>query len=133
MQITSQVYESPARAVISYKWQSMQTVEAKKDTVVRYQGGIKCPILSEVKEGDSLQLLEEMENWCRVMTADGLDGYVQKEDLKAAEETELVYEGSYEENYTSLTRDYKINLAWHQVTSEAANSAFDQTMEEVKG
>lgn len=133
MQITSQVYESPARAVISYKWQSMQTVEAKKDTVVRYQGGIKSPILSEVKEGDSLQLLEEMENWSRVMTADGLDGYVQKEDLKAAEETELVYEGSYEENYTSLTRDYKINLAWHQVTSEAANSAFDQTMEEVKG
>ena len=58
---------------------------------------------------------------------------MQKEDLKAAEETELVYEGSYEENYTSLTRDHKINLAWHQVTSEAANSAFDQTMEEVKG
>ena len=27
----------------------------------------------------------------------------------------------------------KINLAWHQVTSEAASSAFDQTMEEVKG
>jgi len=56
---------------------------------VRYQGGIKSPILSEVKEGDSLQLLEEMENWSRVMTADGLDGYVQKEDLKAAEENLL--------------------------------------------
>ena len=49
MQITSQVYESPARAVISYKWRSVQTVEAKKDTVVRYQGGIKSPILSEVR------------------------------------------------------------------------------------
>ena len=82
MQITSQVYESPARAVISYKWQSVQTVEAKKDTVVRYQGGIKSPILSEVKEGDSLQLLEEMENWSKVATSDGFLGYVENKRLE---------------------------------------------------
>ncbi|HIX28198.1 MAG TPA: glycosyl hydrolase family 18 [Candidatus Blautia stercoravium] len=133
MQIKGQVYESPARAVISYKWQTIQTVETKTDTVVRYQGGIKSPILSDVKAAETLQLLEKMENWSRVMTPDGVDGYVQNKDLKAAQEKELVYDGDYEENYTSLTRDHKINLAWHQVTSEAANAAFDETVKDVQG
>jgi len=45
----------------------------------------------------------------------------------------LVYEGGYEENYTSLTRDHKINLAWHQVTSEAANETFEDAVKDAKG
>lgn len=133
MQIESRVYEKPARVVITYEWQKIQTVEADRDTVVRYQGGIKSPILSDVKAGDSMELLEELENWSRVLTKDGIDGYVKKEDLKASKTAEPKYQGAYEENFTSLTRDYKINLAWHQVTSEAANGAFEQTVKDLQG
>lgn len=133
MQIESRVYEKPARVVITYEWQKIQTVEADRDTVVRYQGGIKSPILSDVKAGDSMELLEELENWSRVLTKDGIDGYVKKEDLKASKTAEPKYQGAYEENFTSLTRDYKINLAWHQVTSEAAKGAFEQTVKDLQG
>ena len=84
MQIESRVYEKPARVVITYEWQKIQTVEADRDTVVRYQGGIKSPILSDVKAGDSMELLEELENCSRILTKDGIDGYVKKEDLKAS-------------------------------------------------
>lgn len=133
MQIESRVYEKPARVVITYEWQKIQTVEADRDTVVRYQGGIKSPILSDVKAGDSMELLEELENWSRVLTKDGIDGYIKKEDLKAPKTAEPKYQGAYEENFTSLTRDYKINLAWHQVTSEAANGAFEQTVKDLQG
>ena len=108
-------------------------MEADRDTVVRYQGGIKSPILSDVKAGDSMELLEELENWSRVLTKDGIDGYVKKEDLKASKTAEPKYQGAYEENFTSLTRDYKINLAWHQVTSEAANGAFEPTVKDLQG
>lgn len=133
MQIESRVYEKPARVVITYEWQKIQTVEADRDTVVRYQGGIKSPILSDVKAGDSMELLEELENWSRVLTKDGIDGYVKKEDLKAPKTADPKYQGAYEESFTSLTRDYKINLAWHQVTSEAANGAFEQTVKDLQG
>ncbi len=133
MQIESRVYEKPARVVITYEWQKIQTVEADRDTVVRYQGGIKSPILSDVKAGDSMELLEELENWSRVLTKDGIDGYIKKEDLKAPKTADPKYQGAYEENFTSLTRDYKINLAWHQVTSEAANGAFEQTVKDLQG
>lgn len=133
MQIQATTYEEPVRTVITYKWETVQTITADEDTVVRYQGGIKSPILGDVKQGDVLILLEEMENWSRVMTADGLDGYVEKKAMGKPQESELVYEGSYEENFTSLTRDHKINLAWHQVTSEAANETFEDAVKNAKG
>lgn len=133
MQIQSVVYDEPARTVITYQWGSRKNLTAREDTVVRYQGGIKSPILSDVKAGDSLILLEELENWSRVMTKDGVDGYVEKKDMDKPQDTELVYEGAYEENYTSLTREHKINLAWHQVTSESANTTFEEAVKDAAG
>lgn len=133
MKIQAKTYENPVRTVLTYKWKTIKTVAAEEDTVVRYQGGIKSPILTDVKKGDALTVLEEMENWSRVMTADGIDGYVEKKYISKPQEAELVYEGNYEENYTSLTRDYKINLAWHQVTSEAANETFEDAVKDAKG
>ena len=104
-----------------------------RDSEVRYQGGIKSPILSDVKEGVAMELLEELENSSRSLTKDGDRRLCKKEDLKASKTAEPKYQGAYEENFTSLTRDYKINLAWHQVTSEATNGAFEQTVKDLQG
>ena len=131
--IQGEVYEKPNRVVLTYKWGDINTVSASKDTEVRYQGGIKSPILSQVKKGDTMVLLEEMENWSRVMTADGIDGYVEKKDLEKSQITELSYTGKYREDYSSLTREHKINLAWHQVTSEVANAALGETIQNMTG
>lgn len=131
--IQGEVYEKPNRVVLTYKWGEINTVSASKDTEVRYQGGIKSPILSQVKKGDTMVLLEEMENWSRVMTADGIDGYVEKKDLGKSQITELSYTGEYQEDYSSLTRDHKINLVWHQVTSEVANAALGETIQNMTG
>ncbi len=133
MPIQGEVYNEPNRIVLSYKWEEINTVSVSKDTEVRYQGGIKSPILSEVKKGDTLVLLEEMENWSRVMTSDGIDGYVEKKNLGKPQNTELSYTGEYKEDYSSLTRDHKINLAWHQVTSEEANAALGETIQNMTG
>ena len=133
MPIQGEVYDKPDRIVVSYKWGDINTVSVSKDTEVRYQGGIKSPILSDVKKGDTLILLEEMENWSRVMTTDGIDGYVEKKNLEKPQTTELSYTGEYKEDYSSLTREHKINLAWHQVTSEAANVALGETIQNMAG
>ena len=116
MPIQGEVYDNPNRIVLSYKW-----------------GGIKSPILSEAKKGDTMVLLEEMENWSRVMTTDGIDGYVEKKNLEKPKTTELSYSGEYKEDYSSLTREHKINLAWHQVTSEEANTALGATIQNMTG
>ena len=133
MPIQGEVYDKPDRIVVSYKWGDINTVSVSKDTEVRYQGGIKSPFLSDVKKGDTLILLEEMENWSRVMTTDGIDGYVEKKNLEKPQTTELSYTGEYKEDYSSLTREHKINLAWHQVTSEAANAALGETIQNMAG
>ena len=133
MPIQGEVYDKPDRIVVSYKWGDINTVSVSKDTEVRYQGGIKSPILSDVKKGDTLILLEEMENWSRVMTTDGIDGYVEKKNLEKPQTTELSYTGEYKEDYSSLTREHKINLVWHQVTSEAANAALGETIQNMAG
>lgn len=133
MAIKGTLYEDPDRAVIICDWGTVDTVTAKEDTVIRYQGGIKSPILSDAQKGQEFILLEQLDNWSRVMSADGIDGYAQNKALGAAQETEYVYDGPYKEEFTSLTRDHKINLVWHQVTSEAANQALDQAVQDVTG
>ena len=133
MEITSTVTESPNKAVIRYQWGSEKIVKAKNDTVIRYRGGIKSDILTDVAKGTELTLIEELDNWSQVATSDGFNGYVSKEELTAPEEKKAEYDGSYKEEFTSLTRDHKINLAWHQVTSEDANAGLAQTLESIKG
>ena len=133
MEIQGTVYENPARAVILYKWDTVRTVEASEETQIRYQGGIKSPILRDLEPGEQMLLLEELDDWSRVMTQDGIDGYVENSALSAPKETEYAYTGSYEEDFSSLTRDHKINLAWHQVTSESANQAFAADTQKMTG
>lgn len=133
MKITSTVTENPNKAVIRYQWGSEKIVKAKNDTVIRYRGGIKSDILADVAKGTELTLIEELDNWSQVATPDGFNGYVAKEDLTASEEKDVEYDGSYKEEFTSLTRDHKINLAWHQVTSEDANAGLAQTLEGITG
>lgn len=38
------VYENPNRVAIQYRFTGVQTTTAKKDTSIRYRGGIKSPI-----------------------------------------------------------------------------------------
>ena len=43
-----EVYDDPGRAVITSEWGEIQTAEIKRDTQVRYLGGVKSPILTEI-------------------------------------------------------------------------------------
>ena len=52
-----------------------------RDAQVRYRGGPKSEILTQVSEGDTVVFLEDLDGWTRVSTADGYVGYMQSEDL----------------------------------------------------
>ena len=133
MQIMVTKSENPDKVIISYKFGTQKTVTVTEDTVVRYRGGIKSEILTDVKKKDKLVLLETLDEWSRVATEDGFDGYIKNDSISDAKEEKTEYQGEFNETYTSLTRDYKINLAWHQVTSEDANKALSEVLSGTKG
>ena len=117
------ITKDPYRIAIQYKFKNVKTVTVKKNTSIRYRGGIKSAILTSVKKGTKLRLIEEMENWDQVATDDGYIGYIDKKKVGEAEKTE--FERSFKkEEYSYLTMDSKVNMVWHQVTSTDANAYF---------
>lgn len=127
------VYDEPVpRAVITSEWGEMQTAQIKRDTQVRYQGGVKSPILTEVKKSDRVTVLEDEDDWMKVGTEDGFVGYVRTSALKdiKAETTSREFE---EPVYTNITKDYTINMAWHNISNADANNYVLETIAGTKG
>ena len=117
------ITKDPYRIAIQYKFKNVKTVTVKKNTSIRYRGGIKSAILTSVKKGTKLRLIEEMENWDQVATDDGYIGYIDKKKVGEAEKTK--FERSFKrEQYSYLTMVSKVNMVWHQVTSTDANAYF---------
>ena len=117
------ITKDPYRIAIQYKFKNVKTVTVKKNTSIRYLGGIKSAILTSVKKGTKLRLIEELEDWDQVATDDGYIGYIDKKKVGEAEKTK--FERSFKkEEYSYLTMDSKVNMVWHQVTSTDANAYF---------
>ena len=128
--------EEPKRVQITNEFGEIPVVEAKKNSEVRYRAGIKSPILTDVKKGDFLYVLDEGENqvekWTKVRTKDGYIGYIKDKKLK--EESTITTTNDFvEPEYASMTKDYTINLAWHQVTNKEANSQVLEKLADAKG
>ena len=128
--LNCQVYETPKRVVITYGSEEVTTARIKKDTVVRYQGGIKSPIVTDVTEDSEVTVLEQMDSWSKVLTADGYIGYVKNKQLADVTQTtrETVYAGP---EYTSIHLDEKVNLVWHQIDYQEMNSQFAEDTADV--
>ena len=127
------VYDEPVqRAVITCEWGEKQTASIRRDTQVRYQGGVKSPVLTDVKKSDKVTVLEDEDDWMKVGTEDGFIGYVRTGDLRdiAAETTSREFE---EPVYTNITKNYTINMAWHNVSNTDANSYILETIAGTKG
>ena len=126
------VYENPNRVSITCGGQTVQTAVLKKDTEVRYQGGVKSPILTTVKKSDKVTVLEDEDDWKKIATSDGFIGYVKTGTLKKMTE-ETITQNFEEPEYTNRTVDYIINMAWHNVEHEDANNYVLQTIAQTKG
>lgn len=116
-----EVYENPSRVMISTETSDVTVAQVKKDAKVRYQGGIKSPILTEVSKKDEVVVVEEEGDWMKIRTEDGFIGYVKQKSLKN-QETKNIEREFTEPEYTNIQKDYTINMAWHNVTNSEANS-----------
>lgn len=120
------------RVFVDNAWEDRVMASTKRKLKVREKGGVKSPIITEIEKGEQLQVLEEMENWCRVLTDNGYVGYVWNRALHEAQGIPQI--SMFEEpEYTSIQLDESVCLAWHQVMSKDANAALDSLLANTRG
>lgn len=135
-----EVFENPHRIVFTYKWNEEYdySLAAKKNVPVRKSTGIKYPILTKLEKGEKILYADmldgepEDEKFVKVMTTDGILGYVERKHL-TERTTELLETDYQEEVYPNISKDYEINLVWHQVTNQAANDTLLNLLSKTKG
>ncbi len=117
-----EVFTDPNHMQVYTQWDERKVANIKKDNAVRLRGGVKSPILTEVLQGETVVVLEEMENWSRVKTPNAYIGYIENSILEEEREEALTPVTDYEvPEYTSLTKDKKICLGWHAIYSVSGN------------
>lgn len=123
-------FTDPNRMQIYNAWPAKEVGTVKKDTQVRYRGGVKSEILTDVAEGAEVTILEELESWYKVKTEDAYIGYVPKKHIKNVynyvEDRVSTVEEIY---YPAREIDSRINMGWHQVFSYAANDNISSVVE----
>lgn len=126
------LYENPNRLVLTTAWGDYTIASAKKSSEIRYQGGIKSPILTTVEKNAELTVLSPDETWTKVATADGVIGYIRSKNLGTTS-TKTVSSDFVPEQFSHITKDFKINMAWHQVTNQSANGNIASVLQSTKG
>lgn len=129
---TYEVFEDPNRVVMTSQWGTYTVASVKKSTEIRYQGGIKSPILADAEKGAELTVLEPDETWTKVATADGVVGYIKTKTLGSSSENTRTSDFVQEE-FTHIKKDFRINMGWHQVTNASANGNISNVLSNTKG
>ncbi|MCR4989997.1 MAG: chitinase [Lachnospiraceae bacterium] len=132
--LSYEAFTDPGRLQIYTEWNDRTVATVKKNTQVRHRGGIKSPILKEVKQGDRLTVLEQMEDWSKVKTDDAIIGFIENKRLTDIKPELPIPVTDHEDPvYTDLCRDHKINMGWHAIAGEAGNDTLDSVVARTKG
>lgn len=119
--ITYTLSKDPYRLTISSAGLKRQVSTVKRDTEIRRLGGPKSKILSDVKKGDKVIYLRNYGKWTRVISSDGVLGYIRNPCIDSAKD-ETVKATLTAQECTHILLDEKVKLLWHQVTTADANT-----------
>lgn len=120
------------RVFIDTTWDEETLGAMAKTDEIRQAGGIKSPIVTTAEKDSQVRILDTMETWSLVMTDTGYLGYVENKRIKDAATTVPV--SDFETPvYQSTSLDEKIVLAFHQVTTQAANNNLESLIAASKG
>lgn len=129
---TYKYIDNPHRIVITNQWGEYEVASLKKDSNIRVKGGIKSPILKSEKAKTEVTVIEKGDNWTKVMTDDGIIGYLQNRNLSASE-TKTRKSDFQPDTFAHIKKDFEICMAWHQVTNQSANAAVSSVLSGTKG
>jgi len=106
--------------------------EARKEAAVRYEAGIKSPILTTLEKGEDAEVLEQLGKWQKVLTEDGFIGYVKTNRMSEAY-TDETFATQKAVEYPSITMDEPVNLVWHQIADENGNDYLTDAIKNMTG
>ena len=128
-----QVYQNPNRICMIGTFDPLPYATVKKIDSIRNGADVSAHIYEEAKIGEKVLLtgLEEGD-FVEVMTSEGIIGYIKKKSL--SDTTQEAAKPKIElPEYTSLKKDNKVSLAWHQVTNQTANGTLDDAISGTNG
>lgn len=106
------------------EWGVRQTMQVSKRTQVRILGGIKSPILRELQAGETVEVLDQMEDWSLVKTSDSVIGYVENKRLNSlSTEIETPVTDYVAPEYTTVRVEGKLSLGWHSIGGPGGGSS----------
>ena len=118
--IEGEFYSDPNRIVLNLSKDSQTHATLTKAAELRELGENKSPIMAELEVGTEAAILERGERWTKIVTGDGLIGYVRDELL--SDTFEKSWTSDFEAPvYTNICRDHPIRMAWFQATGVAGN------------
>lgn len=127
-----QFYEKPNRVVIHYQWVDFLYYDTEADnTPIRVEPDIKSDILRLASAGEKMYYIGGTgaggRSFIKVMTEDGIFGFVQKKFL--GESYYDVRQSTYTApEYSHISLEDKVRLGWHQVTVSRANDNLEQVV-----
>lgn len=130
--LTYEYIKDPNRIIITNQWGDYDTASIKKNTAVRVKGGIKSPILKDITEASDVTVIEQGDNWSKILTDDGIIGYVQNKRMSDIS-TKTRTSDFTPDTFAHITKDFNICMAWHQVTNYSANTNIASVLSSTKG
>lgn len=134
-------YDSLSRLVIKSAW-TYPAGDVSEDAAIRESADIKAPIIKDVSSGDTVRLLDvsadgsagegKQEGFTKVESEDGYVGYISDKYIKNIREMTEDHTSSIGD-YTTVGFDGKINMVFHQTTSQASNNALANSIANVTG
>lgn len=121
-----EAFTDPDRIILRTEWGDIKCATISKNTWVRYQGGVKSDILRDIEAGEEVVILEELEDWDKVKTNDGIIGYVERKRLGKVSSKSEVPVNDYQEDFKRIQKGYTINMAWHAIYAQSGNGTFDE-------
>lgn len=133
------IYKNPNRIVFRYKWNEKYSYsEIKKEAALRTKDSIKSPILYTLEPGEKVYYTPVAKDetidsaFAKVITKDGIVGYIKVNRI--SDKKKKMLKNDYKEvTYPHITKDYKINMVWHQVTNQDANEGILNLLNNTKG
>ena len=102
--------EGPDRVVLRTGGTENDTAVLKRRTAVRYRAGIKSPVLETRETDTALTVLGTVDNWTKVLTDDGVTGYVKSRDLAETQSGTIAH--TFDGAYSHVLMGQKVVLGW---------------------
>ncbi len=124
--------KTPARVFLAYTNDKKTMMEISEDTQIRTKGNYQNLVVSEVKEGTVVSVIETGKNWNKVITREGYVGYVPVSDLGSTSKKQPRFKTD-DDTYTHITLDNQVSMVWFPIYNQGANKTYNEKMKHTKG